>query len=307
MLTRCVELLAPAHDASLIIDCTLGLGGHTEALLTMYDTVTVVGIDRDLSALQKASARLAKFGDRFVPVHATYDQVADIAAEHSQARGLTCTGILFDLGVSSMQLDFAQRGFAYAQDAPLDMRMDQSGGITAADLLAQLDASQLAQMFRKYGDEPLAKRYADAIVAARENAQITHSAQLVEILQRATPAKFKNLRHPAKRVFQALRVAVNAELEILTRAIPNALEAISCGGRVVVMSYQSHEDRLVKNFFNAAVRDNTPAGLPQQLPEYAPYFKQLTRGAEQASPAEQAANPRSIPVRLRAVERIREQ
>lgn len=307
MLERCVELLAPvATSESFIIDCTLGLGGHSAALLQRLPHVTVLGIDRDPAALQRASARLAEFGSRFVPIHATYDAVAEVAANYVAESGKQCRGILFDLGVSSMQLDFVERGFAYAQDAPLDMRMDQSTGITAAELLASSSAAELTQLFKRYGDEPLASRYAAAIVAARETTPLTRSTELVEVLQEATPAKMKNLRHPAKRVFQALRVAVNDELTVLAAAIPNALQALAVGGRIVVMAYQSHEDKIVKNAFAQVSRDRTPAGLPQQLPEFAPAFKLLTRGAEQASAAEQETNPRSIPVRLRAAEKVRE-
>lgn len=301
-----MELLTPQTAAPcLLVDCTLGLGGHTEALLQTLPYATVIGIDRDPEALRRATLRLAQFESRFVPVHATYDEV-EVAVKRVQTHlDLPCMGILFDLGVSSMQLDFAERGFAYAKDAPLDMRMNQTQGQTAADLLATLSAKELAELFKRYGDEPLAMRYASAIVNARGRDPLTRSTQLVEVLQEATPAKLKNQRHPAKRVFQALRVAVNDELAVLAAAIPNALRALSRGGKIVVMSYQSHEDKLVKTAFAKASRDNTPAGLPQQLPEYAPAFKLLTRGAEQATAAEQKLNPRSIPVRLRAAEKVR--
>lgn len=304
MLERCLELLSPAATSGgIIIDATLGLGGHSAALLTRFPEITVIGVDRDAEALSRATERLKNFTDRFVPVHAVYDTIPNVVEKH--AAGECVAGVLFDLGVSSMQLDFAERGFSYAQDAPLDMRMDRSSGKTARELVAELDAAELATLFRRYGDEPLATRYATAIVAARKTTRVDTSAQLVEILQEATPAKLKSQRHPAKRVFQALRVAVNDELQVLQRALPAAADTVSNGGRIVCMAYQSHEDKIVKQVFRELCADRTPTGLPQQLPEYAPEFKQLTRGAERASAAEQTDNTRSIPARLRAVERVR--
>ncbi len=309
MLERCVRLLDSdaAQHGGIIIDATMGLGGHSEALLQQLLNVVVAGIDRDADALGRASARLAVFQERFFAAHAVYDEIPEVLARVRKVHGsrLPLVGVLFDLGVSSMQLDFTERGFAYAKDAPLDMRMDQSSGKTAAQLLAELETHELADIFRNYGDEPLAGRYAAAIVKQRETTQITGSAELVEILQQATPAKLKNQRHPAKRVFQALRVAVNDELAVLRRAIPVAMDALTLGGRIVSMAYQSHEDKIVKAEFARRAQDRTPPGLPQQLPEYAPEFRLLTRGAEQASLEEQKNNPRSIPVRLRAAEKVR--
>ncbi|WP_166984553.1 16S rRNA (cytosine(1402)-N(4))-methyltransferase RsmH [Canibacter zhoujuaniae] len=311
MLDRCVKLLAPAlENGGIIVDATLGLGGHSEALLERFQNVTLIGLDRDTNALSLASERLAKYEERFVSVHAVYNELPAALQKVREELGLTgadaeLCGVLFDLGVSSMQLDEAERGFAYAQDAPLDMRMDQSQGETAAELLARLDAAALRSLFKRYGDEPLAARYADAIVRARQAEPISRSGALVEILQEATPAKLKNQRHPAKRVFQALRVAVNNELEVLADALPKAMHELAVGGRLVAMAYQSHEDKIVKTEFARATRDTTPAGLPQQLPQFAPEFELLTRGAETASEAEQEINPRSIPVRLRAVTRVR--
>ena len=310
MLDRCLELLEPAiHIAPqnggspVIVDATLGLGGHSEALLQRFPQLTVIGLDRDTQALERATERLAPFGHRFQPVHAVF---SDLAAVLRAAGVDRIHGALFDLGVSSMQLDHADRGFAYAQDAPLDMRMDQTTGETAADLLARSSEQDLARLFRVYGDEPLAARYARAIVRERDARAITRSGELVDLLQRATPAKLKSQRHPAKRVFQALRVAVNRELDAITVAVPAAMEHLALGGRIVVMSYQSHEDRLVKRVFAEATRSTAPSGLPMELPEHEARFTLLTRGAEKASDEEQHRNPRSIPVRLRAAERVKE-
>ena len=306
MLERCLELLEPALNVPepVVIDATLGMGGHSEALLSRFSQLRLIGIDRDPDAIRLAGERLARFGDRAVLVHETYDGIeaalgaAGVSAVH---------GILFDLGVSSLQLDEAERGFAYSKDAPLDMRMDRTGDTTAADILATASATELARIFRDYGDEKLAKRYADAIVTERENAPLTSSAQLVQVLQDATPAKFKNAGHPAKRVFQALRIAVNKELEVLESALPRAMAALAKGGRIVVMSYQSHEDRMVKRVFRGASTSTAPVDLPVDLPQFAPEFYLLTRGAETADQEEQARNPRSIPARLRAAERVRDE
>lgn len=305
MLDRCLELLSPAlqADNSVLVDGTLGLGGHSEAFLTEFPHLTLIGLDRDTDALRLAGERLAKFGDRVHLVHTVYDGIAQAVETLGFSQ---IQGVLLDLGVSSMQLDRAERGFAYAQDAPLDMRMDQTTGITAADILATEPEGRLRQLFEQYGDEPLAGRYARAIIAAREEAPIVSSGRLVQILQDATPAAVKAQRHPAKRVFQALRIEVNDELGALRGVIPAALDLLSVGGRAVVMSYQSHEDRLIKRSFAERTRSTAPAGLPVELPEHRPQFSLITRGAEEASAEEQERNPRSIPVRLRAIERVRE-
>lgn len=236
-------------------------------------------------------------------MHAVYDEI-DRALEEAGAPSID--GALFDLGVSSLQLDDADRGFAYAQDAPLDMRMDQTRGRTAAEILAEEPEGRLRELFERYGEEPLAGRYARAIVAARKVAPLERSGQLVDVLQEATPAAVLGKRHPAKRVFQALRVEVNGELATLERAIPAAIDRLNLGGRLVVMSYQSLEDRIVKRAIQARSRSTAPQGLPVELPEHKPQLRILTKGAEQATDAEKAVNPRAIPARLRAAERVRE-
>lgn len=304
-LERCIELLEPALSGpeAKLVDATLGMAGHAEAFLTRFPRLRLIGIDRDTDALRIARERLAPFSDRIELVHAVYDEITDVLDRLATPR---VSGFLFDLGVSSLQLDRADRGFAYAQDAPLDMRMDQTAGITAADTVATLTADELASIFRRFGDEKLAPRYARAIVDARSIAPIETSGQLVEILQRATPAALMNAGHPAKRVFQALRIHVNEELAVLHRAIPQALKATTVGGRIVVMSYQSLEDRIVKAEFAEVTTDGTPAGVPVGIAALAPTFRLLTRGAELASDEEKATNPRATPVRIRAVERVRD-
>lgn len=300
LLERCVELLAPAlsADGAVLVDATLGMGGHSEALLERFPHIRLIGLDRDTDALRIAAERLARFRDRITLVHTVYDEIG----LHAQG----AAGILFDLGVSSLQLDEADRGFAYSKDAPLDMRMDQTKGVTAAEVIATYSEGNLRRIFERYGEEKLAGRYARFIIDARAKKPITRSAELVEILVAATPAAAQRAGHPAKRVFQALRIEVNSELTVLADAIPPAMDALHVGGRIVVMSYQSLEDRLVKQAFAAASASTAPAGLPVELPEHAPRFSILTKGAELADDEERARNPRAIPVRLRAAEKIRE-
>lgn len=304
MLERTLELLAPVleREGAVMLDATLGLGGHTAAALERFPALTVVGLDRDTDALAASIERLAAYGDRFRPVHTVYDGLRAAL----DALGIAeVDAVLFDLGVSSMQLDEADRGFAYAQDAPLDMRMDRTSGVTAATILAEYPESELRRIFYAYGEEKLAPRYARRIVEAREAEPIERSTQLNRIIFDATPRSAQRTGHPAKRVYQALRIEVNAELTALEAALPAALDALSVGGRIVVLAYQSLEDRIVKRELAARIRSTAPAGLPVELPEHAPRFRLLVRGAELASEQERATNPRAIPVRLRAAERVR--
>ena len=307
LLERCVELLAPALGApgAVLVDATEGMGGHSEALLERFPGIHLIGLDRDTDALRIAGERLARFGDRVTLVHTVYDGIGGAVASTGVDR---IDGVLFDLGVSSLQLDEAERGFAYAHDAPLDMRMDQTAGATAADVVATYGEGDLRRIFERYGEEKLAGRYARAIIAARAEAPIDRSGRLVEVLVAATPVAVQRegRGHPAKRVFQALRIEVNAELAVLERALPAAMDLLRVGGRIVVMSYQSLEDRLVKRVFADASASTAPEGLPVELPEHAPRFRLVTRGAERASEAEMARNPRATPVRLRAAERVAE-
>ncbi|MDO9399054.1 MAG: 16S rRNA (cytosine(1402)-N(4))-methyltransferase RsmH [Herbiconiux sp.] len=304
LLERSLELLGPAlsEPGAVLVDCTLGLGGHSEAFLEAFPGLHLVGLDRDRNALALAGERLARFADRIDLVHAVYDEIG----EALEGLGIDqVQGILFDLGVSSMQLDRVERGFSYSKDAPLDMRMDDTAAFTAAEIIATYSEAELRRIFRDYGEEKLADRYARKIVEARDAGPVLRSGQLVDILQAATPAKFMNSGHPAKRVFQALRIEVNAELAVLERAIPAALDVLAVGGRIVVLSFQSLEDRIVKRELVRRSTSTAPAGLPVELPEHRPELSLLVRGAELAGDEERARNPRAIPVRLRAAERIR--
>ncbi len=304
MLERTVELLAPALIApgAVLVDATLGMGGHSEAFLRRFPELHLVGLDRDTDAIAIAEERLAPFADRVDLVHTVYDGLPDAL----DSLGIdSVQGVLFDLGVSSLQLDRVDRGFSYSQDAPLDMRMDATSELTAARVLAEYSEADLRRIFYEYGDEKLAPRYARRIVERRESAPFERSGDLVDVLQAATPAALARSGHPAKRVFQALRIEVNQELSVLERAVPAALEALSVGGRIVVLAYQSLEDRIVKREFAARTTSTAPRGLPVELPEHAPTFKLLVRGAELASDEEKRQNPRATPVRLRAAERLR--
>ncbi|WP_405922403.1 16S rRNA (cytosine(1402)-N(4))-methyltransferase RsmH [Streptomyces sp. NBC_00122] len=306
MLQRCLDLLAPALErpGAVVVDCTLGLGGHSEALLTRFPEVHLIGLDRDKAALRLSGERLAPFGDRATLVHAIY---ADLAEVLDGLRIPAVQGILFDLGVSSMQLDEADRGFAYAQDAPLDMRMDQTTGISAAEVLNTYAPGELVRILRQYGEEKQAKRIVSAIVREREKEPFTNSSRLVELIRDSLPQAAKRTGgNPAKRTFQALRIEVNGELSGLERAIPAAVDRIAVGGRIAVLSYHSLEDRLVKQVFAAGAASTAPPGLPVVPEKYQPKLKLLTRGAELPTEEEIAENRRAAPARFRGVERIRE-
>jgi 16S rRNA (cytosine1402-N4)-methyltransferase len=304
LLDRCVGLLAPALLSAddVVVDCTLGMGGHAEALLARTPA-RLVGLDRDPEALRRSTARLAPFGERVTLVHAVYDALPQVLADLGLA---SVQGVLFDLGVSSLQLDEPERGFSYAHDAPLDMRMDPTTGISAAEVVNTYDGKRLARLLKEYGDERFASRIADAIVRERATAPLTSSARLADLVREAIPAATRRTGgHPAKRTFQALRIEVNDELGVLRRAIPAAIDALAVGGRIVVMSYQSLEDRIVKSALVARSTSDVPVDLPFVPEGSAPELRLLVRGAEQASDAEVAANPRAASVRLRAAVRER--
>ncbi|MCA1710108.1 MAG: 16S rRNA (cytosine(1402)-N(4))-methyltransferase RsmH [Actinobacteria bacterium] len=302
LLERCVALLAPAltEPDAVVVDCTLGMGGHAEALLAQT-TARLIGLDRDPEALRRSGDRLASYADRSTLVHAVYDELPSVLG------GTRVQGILFDLGVSSLQLDEAARGFAYAQDAPLDMRMDPTTGRTAADIVNSYDGRSLARVLKEYGDERFASRIADAIVRERAVEPFTGTARLAELVRTAIPAATRRTGgHPAKRTFQALRIEVNDELGVLRRAIPAALDALAVGGRLVVMSYQSLEDKIVKSELRTRSTSNVPVDLPFIPEGSGPELRLLVRGSEQASEEEVARNPRAASVRLRAAERVRD-
>jgi len=304
LLERCLELLGPAisKPGAVVVDGTLGMGGHSFAMLERFPDLHLVGLDRDTEALDIASERLAPFSDRIDLVHTRYDGIADALDDLGIDE---VDGILYDLGVSSLQLDHVDRGFSYSKDAPLDMRMDNTSELTAERVLADYSESELRRIFYQYGEEKLAPRYARRIVERRQSTPLVRSGQLVDLLIEATPMALQRAGHPAKRVFQALRIEVNGELASLEAALPASLDRIALGGRIVVLAYQSLEDRLVKRELASRTTSSAPAGLPVELPEHRPGFTLLVRGAELASDDEKDLNPRAKPVRLRAAERIR--
>jgi 16S rRNA (cytosine1402-N4)-methyltransferase len=302
---RVVELLQPAlaGPGAVLVDATLGRAGHASAILSRQPGLSLIGIDADATAIAESRALLTAFAGRITLVQAVYDELPQILA----GLGVPAVqGVLFDLGVSSPQLDDPDRGFSYAQDAPLDMRMDQSAPLTAADVLNTYPAEQLARVLRAYGEERFARRIADAIVRERARSPLTSSARLTEIIRESIPAPARRTGgNPAKRTFQALRIEVNHELDALHSALPAALDAIAVGGRIVTLAYHSLEDRAVKRALAERAADKTPPGLPVPLDSSRPQFRLLTRGAERATAQEIAANPRSAPARLRAAERTR--
>jgi 16S rRNA (cytosine1402-N4)-methyltransferase len=305
MRDTCVDLLTPAINKSeipVVVDATLGLGGHSEALLESNPNLVLIGIDRDLDAIVKAKNRLAKFENRAMVSHAIFDEITDVVNSFGFEK---VDGILFDLGVSSMQLDQSDRGFSYSQDAPLDMRMDRSSGITASEIVNTYAPGELVRILRTYGEEKFATRIVENIVKERAKAPLNSTAQLATLVKESIPAATRRTGgNPAKRTFQALRIETNDELGAVNRAIPQALELLKVGGRLVVMSFQSLEDRIVKEIFAQATTSGTPRDLPIDLPEFAAKFALVVRGSVLPSEAEIAANSRAQSVRLRAIERL---
>ena len=304
---RVTALLAPALDApgAVLVDATLGRAGHARALLEACPGLLLIGVDADLAAIEAARELLALYADRVTLVHARYDEIPAIVAEVPGPAQIM--GLLFDLGVSSPQLDDPARGFAYAQDAPLDMRMDLTKDRTAADIVNGYPAAELARVLRDYGEERFARRIADAVVRERSRTPITSTLRLSAIVKDAIPAATRRTGgNPAKRTFQALRIEVNDELATLRRALPAALDVLAVGGRVVVLAYHSLEDRIVKRELVRLSTDQTPRGLPVPAEASTAQFRLLTRGAERPDSEEIAGNPRATSARLRAAERIRE-
>ncbi|KQS64847.1 16S rRNA (cytosine(1402)-N(4))-methyltransferase RsmH [Modestobacter sp. Leaf380] len=307
LLDRVVELLGPAcsTDGAVLVDCTLGLAGHTLAMLDAHPGLRVIGLDRDPDARAEAARRIAAagHGDRVTLVPAVFDELPEVLAE----LGVTeVQGVLLDLGVSSLQLDRPSRGFSYSADAPLDMRMDPSGPLTAADVVNTYPHGQLARVLSTYGEERFAGRIASAILREREKQPFTTTGRLAELVRDSIPAATRRTGgHPAKRTFQALRIEVNDELGVLTRVLPAAVDALAVGGRIVVITFHSLEDRITKQALAVGTTDSTPHGMPVPMPEHAPTMRLLTRGGEAPSEAETTVNPRAASARVRAAERTR--
>ena len=311
MLAEVVALLAPAleapaadaatEDGCVLVDCTVGLGGHAHALLAACPQAELIGLDRDPQALALARERLAEFDDRTTLIEAVYDELPAVLDRLGRPK---VQGILLDLGVSSLQIDDAARGFAYAHDAPLDMRMGRQE-LTAAQVLNTYSRAELSRILRTYGEERYADRIARRIVAERDREPFVTSGRLVQLLYDTVPAASRKTGgHPAKRTFQALRIEVNAELGALESVLPSAIAALALHGRIAVLAYHSLEDRLVKQVLGLAARDRAPRDLPVVPAELRPELRLLTRGALRPSAAEVARNPRAASARLRAAVRI---
>jgi 16S rRNA (cytosine1402-N4)-methyltransferase len=314
MAGRITDLLLPALTAPVpggrppvLIDATLGRAGHAQAFLDAVPGLMLIGIDADAAAIAAGNALSARYPGQVTVAHAFYDDIARIAADAGHRR---VQAVLFDLGVSSPQLDDADRGFSYSRDAPLDMRMDQGGELTAAVVVNEYPVPQLARVLSEYGEERFARRIAAAIARERAKEPFTSTLRLSTVVKDAIPAAARRTGgNPAKRTFQALRIEVNDELGTLRRSLPAALDLLAPGGRLAVLAYHSLEDRLVKRELTAHTADKTPPGVPVRAGEVlpgSPEFRLLTRGAERPGDEELTANPRSASARLRAVERIRQ-
>ncbi|HEY0937861.1 MAG TPA: 16S rRNA (cytosine(1402)-N(4))-methyltransferase RsmH [Trebonia sp.] len=314
MAGRIAALLLPALTAPVpgghppvLVDATFGRGGHARAFLEAVPGLLLVGIDADAAAVEAGTLLAQRYPGQVTVAHAFYDAVAEITADAGHRR---VQGALFDLGVSSPQLDDAGRGFSYSQDAPLDMRMDRRAGLDAARVVNEYPVPELARVLFEYGEERFARRIAQTIARERAREPITSTLRLSAIVKDAIPAAARRTGgNPAKRTFQALRIEVNDELGTLRRALPAALDLLAPGGRLAVLAYHSLEDRLVKRELAARTTDKTPPGIPLRAGDVlagSPRFRLLTRGAERPGDDELAANPRSASARLRAVECIRE-
>ncbi|MCL6610759.1 MAG: 16S rRNA (cytosine(1402)-N(4))-methyltransferase RsmH [Peptococcaceae bacterium] len=298
-----LDCLKP-DDKGIYVDCTLGGAGHSyEILRASSPGGRVIGLDRDADAIKAAARRLAEFGDRAVLVRGNFRDLPGIL---DRLGVIQVDGILFDLGVSSYQLDNPHRGFSYQKDAPLDMRMDREGGVTAADLVNKLPAEDLRQIIRQYGEEQFAGRIASFIVREREKDPITTTGRLADIVKRAIPAKNRREGpHPARRTFQALRIAVNRELEALGDALRGTVDRLKPGGRVCVIAYHSLEDRMVKDFFREmTLKCVCPRDFPACVCGKSPLLKVVKPGGITPSAAEIEENPRARSARLRAAERL---
>ena len=300
LLQEAIEFLRPAREDGILVDATVGLGGHAEGLLERYGKARLIAIDRDPAALERSRQRLAKFGDRVTFHRGRHESLIDIL---KQSNTTHISGILADLGVSSMQLDDASRGFSFRFDAPLDMRMG-SEGRTAADIVNELDENELARILRDYGEEPMARRIARAIVERRAEAPIETTTQLADIIRSVKRAKYGDI-DPATLTFQALRIATNEELSGLDRFIDDAVDALEKDARIAVISFHSLEDRIVKRAFRRLEGECTcPPGLPVCACGKVEKVRVLTGRPVTASDEEVNRNPRSRSAKLRVAERV---
>ncbi|MBI2213412.1 MAG: 16S rRNA (cytosine(1402)-N(4))-methyltransferase RsmH [Acidobacteria bacterium] len=301
LLTSVVEFLRPAETGGLIVDATLGLGGHAEALLERYSSARLLGIDRDPAALELAGRRLERFGGRARLVRGRHEELIEILEREGIEE---VDGVLADLGVSSLQLDDASRGFSFRFDGPLDMRMGQSGE-SAADLVNRLDARELETIIREYGEEPMAGRIARAIVSTRGEAPIETTTRLADVIRAAKPRRRHDEIDPATKSFQAIRIAVNRELEGLGRFVEAAVAKAKPGARIGVISFHSLEDRIVKQTFRSLEGHCVcPPGFPVCACGAKASVDVLTRRPVTADAEEVDVNPRSRSAKLRVAEKV---
>lgn len=299
--SEALDWLAP-RSGGRYVDCTVGLGGHSAGILERSaPDGRLLGIDADASALEIARARLSEFGSRFTLVHDTFDQLEELA----RAEGFApADGVLFDLGVSSLELGRPERGFSLRSEAPLDMRFDQSAGPTAAELLASLDEEELAEVIYRYGEEPRSRGIARAIVAARGRRPVETTSDLARLVERVYGRASRRI-HPATKTFQALRIAVNRELEMIESALPEALSVLAKGGRLVVISFHSLEDRLVKRFLVEEAKGCVcPPEVPVCVCGRVPTVEILTRKVITPTQEEIRMNPRARSAKLRAARKL---
>ncbi len=304
MVQEVMDLLLP-NRGGIFVDGTLGGGGHSEAILKrLPDASRLIGIDRDETAIEAATARLSSFQDRFTAIHGNFFHMKSLLLQRGVS---TVDGILLDLGVSSYQLDEPSRGFSYKAEAPLDMRMDRSAVLTARDVVNRYPEKELIRIFRDYGEERFAPLIARRICERRENRAIDTTTELADIIAGAFPSKFryKEQQHPARRCFQAIRIEVNGELQGLRTAIDDCIDLLNPGGRMVVLTFHSLEDRIVKTAFRTAENPCVcPPRSPQCVCGRTPYGRILTKHPLTACDEEQEKNSRSACCKLRALEKL---
>jgi 16S rRNA (cytosine1402-N4)-methyltransferase len=302
LLNECIEYLAIKPDG-IYVDGTLGMGGHSEEILKRLGAGRLIAIDRDVTAIERAGNRLSPWADKLTLVHGNFSDIAEILTELGVPK---VDGMLFDLGVSSPQLDETERGFSYMADAPLDMRMDTTGSIDAWFVVNRWPEDKIYRILRDYGEERFASRIAAAIVRKRHEREIQTTLELVDIIKSAMPAAaLREKQHPAKRSFQAIRIAVNDELNAVSRMMENAPDYLAPGGRLLVISFHSLEDRIVKNAIQARENGCTcPREAPVCICGFVPTLKSVTRKPVTAAGEELEANPRSRSAKLRVAERI---
>lgn len=290
-------------EESVIVDCTLGYGGHSSNILTRIKRGYLFAFDQDSEAIRHSTERLKAIGTNFTIIKSNF---VNLKEELEKRNVKEVNGFIFDLGVSSPQLDEKERGFSYHEDARLDMRMDQDNQLSAYEVVNNYTKEQLTDIFFKYGEDKFARNIAKKIVEYREEKPIETTLELVEIIKSAVPMKFRKDKHPARQIFQAIRIEVNHELDVIEPALEQALSMLKVGGRVVVITFHSLEDRIVKNFFKEKCAiDQMLQGMPNIPDEYLPDYKLVNTKAIIPNDKELSENTRSRSAKLRVIERVK--